>query len=241
EGLVLLPRYEDFQSVFLCDDPDTEMPHWRDLVWDYIKDPEIPLVAFEAIAEVHGDRMETVLRRVLEDESFSREHLYALLLHYKDPVAGLEALQDDERLWDLLDGGPKSNGAEAADQSFKSTGGSLPDSAPLLPKPNVTEGTEQRPAGHRIQGTAETERHETVRVGSMETAAVGEGSAPKGRAEKGTQAKSIPVVKAKSNAGPKSGSTPVREAKPGNKSGASRPSRKLASAKKSTARSRRES
>jgi hypothetical protein len=104
EGLVLLPSYEEFRRVFQSEDPEADVPGWRDLVWTYIRDPEIPLLAFESVAEDYGDRVEEVLRMLLNNPSFSGEHLYALLLHYKDPVTGLDTLEDDERLWDLLDG-----------------------------------------------------------------------------------------------------------------------------------------
>lgn len=104
DGLVLLPNYNRFRSVFVAEDLDSEVPGWRDLLWKYIRDPDIPMVAFERIAEERSDDLERVLRVVLEDDSFSIEHLYAMLLHYKQPVEGLERLEDDERLWDLLNG-----------------------------------------------------------------------------------------------------------------------------------------
>lgn len=103
DGLVLLPNYNRFRSIFEARDPDGEVPGWRDLLWKYIRDPEIPMVAFERIAEERPDELEGVLRTVLEDDSFSIEHLYAMLLHYKQPIKGLN-LEDDERLWDLLNG-----------------------------------------------------------------------------------------------------------------------------------------
>jgi len=104
EGLVILPQYRKFQQIFQSDDPERDVPGWRDLVWSYIKDPLIPLLAFEYVAEKSWDQMESVLRDVLGDDKFSGKHLYAMLLHYKDPVTGLDTLEDDERLWDLLDG-----------------------------------------------------------------------------------------------------------------------------------------
>jgi hypothetical protein len=103
EGIVVLPRYRDFQRTFECEDAEQEIPDWEDLVWSYIKDPDIPIVAFEYIAEKQPAKLEHLLRVLLDDETFSLEHLYAMLLHYKEPVEGLDDLKDDEKLWDLLD------------------------------------------------------------------------------------------------------------------------------------------
>jgi hypothetical protein len=104
EGIVVLPRYRDFRRVFETSDPDQEIPDWKELIWGYIKDPDIPIVAFEYIAEREPAQLERLLRLVLHDRDFSLEHLYAMLLHYKEPVEGLDDLKDDEKLWDLLDG-----------------------------------------------------------------------------------------------------------------------------------------
>ncbi len=104
DGIVLLPDYKNFQRVFELDEPESEIPNWQDLVWNYIKDPELPIVAFERVAERDSNRVERVLRRLLDDNDFSVEHLYAVLLHYKQPVEGLENLSDDEQLWDLFNG-----------------------------------------------------------------------------------------------------------------------------------------
>ncbi|HLG14511.1 MAG TPA: hypothetical protein VJH03_08425 [Blastocatellia bacterium] len=104
EGIVLLPDYKKFRRVFETHDPDKAVPEWRDLVWRYIKDPDISILAFERVAETHPRRVEKVLRTLLDDKTFSIEHLYAVLLHYKDPVEELSDLKDDQRLWDLLNG-----------------------------------------------------------------------------------------------------------------------------------------
>jgi hypothetical protein len=120
EGLVLLPSYEEFRRVFQSEDPEADVPGWRDLVWTYIRDPEIPLLAFESVAEEYGDRVEEVLRMLLNNPSFSGDHLYALLLHYKDPVTGLDTLEDDERLWDLLDGAGARSAKDAIPQESSS-------------------------------------------------------------------------------------------------------------------------
>jgi hypothetical protein len=103
EGIVVLPRYRDFQRTFECENAEQEISDWEDLVWSYIKDPDIPIVAFEYIAEKQPAKLERLLRVLLDDETFSLEHLYAMLLHYKEPVEGLDDLKDDEKLWDLLD------------------------------------------------------------------------------------------------------------------------------------------
>jgi hypothetical protein len=103
DGLVLLPDYEKFKSVFETDS-NSKMAGWQELVWNYIKDPDIPIVAFERVAERRPARVEKVFRKLLDDKSFSLEHLYAVLLHYKEPVEGIKDLSDDQRLWDFFDG-----------------------------------------------------------------------------------------------------------------------------------------
>jgi hypothetical protein len=103
DGIVLLPDFNRFRRVFESRNPDKDVPGWQDLVWNYIKDPDIPIVAFERIAEQIPERVEAVLRKILDDKDFSIEHLYAVLLHYKEPVEGVD-LEGDEMLWDLFDG-----------------------------------------------------------------------------------------------------------------------------------------
>ncbi|HVF90119.1 MAG TPA: hypothetical protein VNH22_08620 [Blastocatellia bacterium] len=104
DGIVLLPDYTKFKRVFESDRPGKAVPDYQDVVWTYIKDPDIPIVAFERMAEQYPDRVEKVLRTLIGDKKFSIEHLYALLLHYKQPVEELSNLEDDQRLWDLLNG-----------------------------------------------------------------------------------------------------------------------------------------
>jgi hypothetical protein len=104
DGIVLLPDFSRFRLIFECEDPDKEMPDWQELMWKYVKDPDIPIVAFERIAEQLPDRVERVLRKLISDDEFSIEHLYAVLLHYKQPVEGLDDLKDDQQLWDLFNG-----------------------------------------------------------------------------------------------------------------------------------------
>ena len=109
DGIVLLPDFSRFKRVFETDKPEKQVPDWKDLVWTYIKDPDIPIVAFERVAEDFPVRVEKVLRSLIGDKEFSLEHLYAVLLHYKQPVDGLEDLKDDQDLWDLFNNNPPNN------------------------------------------------------------------------------------------------------------------------------------
>lgn len=104
DGIVLLPDFSRFKRVFETDEPERQVPDWKDLVWTYIKNAEIPIVAFERVAEQFPLRVEKVVRSLIGDKDFSLEHLYAVLLHYKQPVNGLEDLKDDQHLWDLFNG-----------------------------------------------------------------------------------------------------------------------------------------
>ncbi|HKP10843.1 MAG TPA: hypothetical protein VJZ91_01990, partial [Blastocatellia bacterium] len=115
DGIVLLPDFSRFRRVFESDNADEDMPDWQELMWKYIKDPDIPIVAFERVAEQVPDRVETVIRKLLSDDSFSIEHLYAVLLHFKQPVEGLDDLKDDQQLWDLFDG----NGSDTSEARTK--------------------------------------------------------------------------------------------------------------------------
>jgi hypothetical protein len=120
DGLVLLPDYSRFKRVFEAARPDREVPDWKELVWNYIKNPDIPIVAFERIAEQHPQRVEKVLRTLLKEKEFSIEHLYAMLLHYKEPVEGFDDLKDDQRLWDAFNG--NGNSLEAPEPKPRATG-----------------------------------------------------------------------------------------------------------------------
>src|SRR5262249_23281618 len=93
-----------FRRVFASDDPDKEVPDWKQLVWAYVKNPDIPIVAFERVAEKYPKRIEKVLRAVIGKRELSIAHLYAALLHYKQPGEGLAELEDEEQLWDLFNG-----------------------------------------------------------------------------------------------------------------------------------------
>ncbi len=104
DGIVLLPDFGRFRRAFESKTPDKDVPGWRDLVWNYIKDPDIPMVAFERVAEQLPERVEAIMRDLLGQKDFSIEHLYAALLHYKQPVEGLEDMEDEQQLWDLFNG-----------------------------------------------------------------------------------------------------------------------------------------
>ena len=104
DGIVVLPDYNKFRRVFEADKPEAATSEWRELLWTYINDPDIPIVAFERVAEDFPVQVEAVLRQLLGDKKFSLEHLYAVLLHYKQPVDGLDNLDDDRQLWDLFNG-----------------------------------------------------------------------------------------------------------------------------------------
>jgi hypothetical protein len=104
DGIVVLPEYQKFKRIFTSGNPDKEVPDWQDLLWAYVEEPGIPIVAFERVAETHPEQVEKAMRILLEDNSFSIEHLYAALLHYKQPVDGLEDMEDEQLLWDLFDG-----------------------------------------------------------------------------------------------------------------------------------------
>lgn len=119
DGLLILPDYQKFKRVFESKNPDKDIEGWQDLVWAYVEDPDIPIVAFERIAETHPKQVEKVMRGVLDDKKFSLEHLYAMLLHYKQPAEGFEELEDDQRLWDLFDGGESSGVTNAGDKAEK--------------------------------------------------------------------------------------------------------------------------
>jgi hypothetical protein len=115
DGIVLLPDFGRFKRIFESDQPNKQVADWKELVWTYIKNPDIPIVAFERVAEQYPLRVEKVMRSLIRDKQFSLEHLYAVLLHYKQPVDGLEDLKDDQDLWDLFNGNAspsKSSGAK---------------------------------------------------------------------------------------------------------------------------------
>jgi hypothetical protein len=157
DGLVLLPDYQRFKRVFASANPDRDVTGWRDLVEQYIKDPDIPIVAFERVAEQNPKRVQKVLRDVLGDKKFSIEHLYAELLHYKQPVEGLDA-EDDRKLWDMFEGNtqpaskPKASGKTRAASAKKTSSASKK-------KPRAT--TKRKPAAANRVTTRKTTSRKT--------------------------------------------------------------------------------
>ena len=141
DGIVLLPDFTRFKRVFETDEPERQIPDWKDLVWTYIKNPEIPIVAFERVAEQFPVRVEKVLRTLVGDKDFSLEHLYAVLLHYKQPVDGLEDLKDDQQLWDLFNG--NSHAAKPTDSVGKRKTSARAKAAPTKAR---TKTTAKQPA-----------------------------------------------------------------------------------------------
>jgi len=161
DGIVLLPDFTRFKRVFETDEPDRHAADWKELVWTYIKNPDIPIVAFERVAEQYPLRVEKVLRTLIGDKDFSLEHLYAVLLHYKQPVDGLEDLKDDQELWDLFDG--NHHGGKSAAPASK-------------PKPSTKRGVASKSAGaktsakRRARKAAPARSSGVARVKSKSTA-----------------------------------------------------------------------
>ena len=157
DGIVLLPDFNRFKRVFESDKPDRQVSDWKDLVWTYIKNPDIPIVAFERVAEQFPRRVEKVLRSLIGDKDFSLEHLYAVLLHYKQPVDGLEDLKDDQQLWDLFNGNAPS--------------GDTAGSGKRKPKPRARVKTAAKKAGTRKAGAKKAGAKARSKLGSKKTAA----------------------------------------------------------------------
>jgi hypothetical protein len=117
DGIVVLPDYSRFRRIFAGDDPEKEVPDWKELVWSYIKNQDIPTVAFERVAEQHPVRVEKVMRSVLGNNKFSIEQMYTALLHYREPVEGLVELEDEPQLLDLFGARKKSASKAGARRS----------------------------------------------------------------------------------------------------------------------------
>ena len=189
DGIVLLPDFNRFKRVFESDEPERQVADWRDLVWAYIKNPEIPIVAFERVAEQLPLRVEKVMRTLIGDKDFSLEHLYAVLLHYKQPVDGLEDLKDDQHLWDLFNGNtpPAKSRKGAAKSSKRRAEAKTPrkksqSTAPKKRSARKTSATGRAPAA-RLSGVR--------RKPAAKPKAAGRRAAPpaKKRATQGTSAK----------------------------------------------------
>jgi hypothetical protein len=163
DGIVLLPDFSKFRRVFVSDDPDTDLPDWQELIWKYIKDPDIPIVAFERVAEQVPDRVEIIIRKLISDDAFSIEHLYAVLLHYKQPVDGLEDLKDDQQLWDLFNGNDSDksqvksrakSGAKKAASSKGKAAASKKQPAKKKPQPAAKKAASAGAGGATAKATA---------------------------------------------------------------------------------------
>jgi hypothetical protein len=146
DGIVLLPDFNSFKRVFETDEPDRLAADWKELVWTYIKNPDIPIVAFERVAEQFPIRVEKVLRTLIGDKDFSLEHLYAVLLHYKQPVDGLEDLKDDQQLWDLFDGNHHAEKTPSAAAKATPQRVSKTTAKPARAKASAKQSTSKSPA-----------------------------------------------------------------------------------------------
>lgn len=185
DGIVLLPDYTRFKRVFESEEPDRHVPDWKELVWSYVKDPDIPTVAFERVAEQAPQRVERVLRSLIGDKDFSIEHLYAVLLHYKQPVDGLEDLKDDQNLWDLFNG---------------NTSPAKPVPAPSKKKSKQTRTTKARPQKASVKSKASpaTKKSPAVRASTSKrkpAAKIARKSSPKSKAAKRTTRKHTSKVR----------------------------------------------
>jgi hypothetical protein len=192
DGIVLLPDYSSFRRIFECNSPDEEVTGWRDLLWKYIKDPDIPMVAFERVAEQLPERVEAAMRDVLEQRDFSIEHLYAAILHYKQPVEGLEDLEDEQQLWDLFNGNLAPNGNET------SAGGTR--------KKDASKKTSSRKSGKKAvaaKTTKTTKARKTAKTGKSKAGSVKTraNAAKRATSTKGRKASAKPAATSKKQAG----------------------------------------
>jgi hypothetical protein len=161
DGIVVLPDYNKFRRVFEAEHPDSAVSEWRELLWSYINDPDIPIVAFERVAEEFPVRVEGVLRELLGDKKFSLEHLYAVLLHYKQPVEGLDDLDDDRQLWDLFNGNAPANPkpTKAKTKAKKKPAATNKNAALKKSKPVASKRAKKtRPAAARSRKSAPAKR-----------------------------------------------------------------------------------
>jgi hypothetical protein len=171
DGIVVLPDYNRFRRVFESDDHASAVPDWRELLWTYINDPDIPIVAFERVAEDFPVRVEIVLRELLGDKEFSLEHLYAVLLHYKQPVDGLDDLDDDRQLWDLFNGNVPSSQKPAKAKA----------KAAKKPAATATTGRNKKPAGDSRARKTQTTAAKTLKTVATKRAKTRPASKQKGK------------------------------------------------------------
>jgi hypothetical protein len=166
DGIVVLPDYNRFRLVFEADDHAVAVPEWQELLWTYINDPDIPIVAFERVAEDFPVRVENVLRLLLEEKEFSLEHLYAMLLHYKQPVEGLDDLEDDQQLWDLFNGNVSSTPkpAKAKTKARKKPAAAGKPAASKKTKSADSRARKTRPIAAKARKTAAKKRTRALPV-----------------------------------------------------------------------------
>jgi len=189
DGIVLLPDFNRFRRVFESHEPDRQVPEWRDLVWTYIKNPDIPIVAFERVAEQFPLRVEKILRSLIGDKDFSLEHLYAVLLHYKQPVDGLEDLKDDQNLWDLFNGNAApSKGISKARKPRASAKATPKTSQSKTTAKQSAKKTSARSRAAHVSGLARKAGAKSAAAAGKATAKAATTSAKK-RSAKGTSAK----------------------------------------------------
>jgi hypothetical protein len=200
DGIVLLPDYDRFRRVFESASPDKTVPDWQELLWRYIKDPDIPIVAFERVAEQNPKQLEAVIRKLTGKKRFSLEHLYALLIHYKQPAEEFIDLEDDERLWDLFNGNNGTATTETKPQARlqktpaskkkakKATGKSIkatPPHASATRKPAAKAAGKS--AAKKTAGKQAASKAPARKAASKSAAKKATGRAAKKRAGKGTK------------------------------------------------------
>jgi len=174
DGIVLLPDYARFRRIFEGRSPDKEVDDWQALLWRYIKDPDIPIVAFERVAEQNPRRLETVIRRLTGKRQFSLEHLYALLIHYKEPSEEFDDLEDDQRLWDLFDGNgsksarkPKASKANGkSPRATKRSGGAKVRAAAKTKDKSATTKASRKPSSASASARKATGKSAAAKVGA---------------------------------------------------------------------------
>lgn len=188
DGIVLLPDYKNFKRVFEVDEPESDVPNWQELVWNYIKDPEVPIVAFERVAERDSNRVERVLRRLLGDDDFSVEHLYAVLLHYKQPVEGLDNLSDDQQLWDLFNGNAEEEQARADNSAARNR--SSKKAATQKKAASQKKATAQKRSPAKKSAASKTGGKATARKATASKSSASKSSAGKASAGKASASKS---------------------------------------------------
>lgn len=196
DGIVLLPDFNRFKQVFESKNPDKEVPDWQELMWNYVKDPDIPIVAFERVAEQLPERVEAVMRKLLGDKDFSLEHLYAVLLHYKQPIEGFDNMQDEENLWDLFNGNAKP--AKAKSKSPAKTKAKKSDGKTTAKK-NSSQKSNSQKSEATVKANAKATKTTTAKSKKQITGKAASASKPRA-AKKAASSKSRPPSKSRASA-----------------------------------------